>query len=140
MKRGSSCSNATATTPVRFECIEEVADVEVFGTESFIEANEFFASPTPAALGAVVAKSDAATMTDDVFSIGTPTVGSATPGPVLRERLRSKALEYEELKEELDELASFTRLEQQIGVHAHSVAKVSSEVILFGKKTCRKWN
>ena len=41
---------------------------------------------------------------------------------------------------ELDELASFTRLEQQIGVHAHSVAKVSSEVILFGKKTCRKWN
>ena len=116
-----------------FENIEECADLESVGTESFVEANQFFASANSSV---DVSRVDASTMTD--FPSQTPTKMSGTPAPVLRERLRMKQQENEDLKEELHELCSFTRLEQQIGVHSYTASK-SADVIKLNLKFKKKF-
>lgn len=105
-----------------FERTEEVS--ESFGTESFseqfVEANEFFSD-----LPTEIIKVDASTMTDaatfhDPAIQTTPLKGFSTPAPVLRERLVNMAKDLEELgeenanlRDEMHELCSFTRLEEK---------------------------
>ena len=85
------------------------------------------------------AKVDVATMTHVRESPFKQPCTPSTPVPVLRERLQrmrmsllNKEKENEDLKEELEDLTKFTRLEQEIGVHVQATAKnVASPVFFF---------
>ena len=114
--------------------------------EVFVSAERVFPRMTTPTAETLVMRVDASTMTDSplppmpgvidspggIFKRpGTP----STPVVVLRERvgklqrtLSLKEQENEDLREELDDLTNFTRLEQQIGVHAPVSAKLSTEV------------
>ena len=85
-----------------------------------------------------IAKVDVATMTDVRESPFKQPALPSTPVPVLREQLQrmrmllfNKEQESETLREELEDLKNFTRLEQDIGVHALATAKsVDSQVFI----------
>ena len=96
--------------------------------ECFIDATEFFVDSGN--------KRDVATMTD-CLSLASPFKGQRTPVPVLRERVHSlrqtleeKEKENEDLKGELNDLCSFTRLEQEIGVHFNQPNKVAAADVI----------
>ena len=122
--------------------LDEIAgDSDSIDSETFLPAEIVFSNvPEPVAAAVVaVAKVDVGTMTDvaeSPFKVpGTP----CTPVPVLRERvttlrmsLMKKEKENEDLREELDDLTNFTRLEQEIGVHAQATAKhAASSVFIY---------
>lgn len=121
--------------------IEEASgDSDSMDLETFVPAEVVFAKPMEP-----VTKTDAATMTDlpEASPFRKPfdspfrrpqTPG--TPAPVLRERLSllrktlaDKEQENNDLRDELEDLSNFTRLEQQIGVHAQSIAKSCSSQV-----------
>ena len=98
--------------------------------ECFIDATDFFVDSGNN-------KRDAATMTDSQSHAPSPFKNQRTPVPVLRERVHSlrqtldeKEKENEDLKEELNDLVSFTRLEQEIGVHFNHPAKPTATDVL----------
>lgn len=69
--------------------------------------------------------------------VPSPFKNQRTPVPVLRERVHSlrqtleeKEKENEDLKGELNDLCSFTRLEQEIGVHFNHSNKVSATDVI----------
>lgn len=119
---------------------EASGESESFDSENFVPAEMVFAKPSEP-----VAKVDAATMTElpqaSPFrkSFESPFKRPQTPGtpvPVLRERmlhlrktLQEREQENNDLREELEDLSNFTRLEQQIGVHAQSLVKTSSSQV-----------
>ncbi|KAI9560764.1 hypothetical protein GHT06_011716 [Daphnia sinensis] len=104
---------------------EASGDADCFESETFLPAEIVFSSVSDP-----VAKVSVGTMTDSGESpFKLPSVPS-TPVPVLRERvhrlrmtLMTKEKENEDLREELEDLTNFTRLEQEIGVHAQVTAK-----------------
>ena len=133
-----------------FERTEEVS--ESFGTESFIEASEFFADQQPAET-AVATRVDASTMTDTAAAVADPAIqttplkGFSTPAPVLRERLTSLAKDLQvlneenaHLRDEMHELCSFTRLEEKIGVHNYTGRKASSSEVRFNQSDCNPFD
>lgn len=113
--------------------IDEIAgDYDGFESETFMPAEMVFNTPTDQ-----VAKVNVGTMTDVAASPFKQPSVPCTPVPVLRERvlrlrmtLMNKEKENEDLREELEDLTNFTRLEQEIGVHAQVTAKnVASPVL-----------
>lgn len=97
-------------------------------SETFLPAEIVFCRVTESTL-----KVDACTMTETLPSPFVSTRTPCTPTPVLRKRvadlqktLLEKEKENNDLKEELEDLSHFTRLEQQIGVHASATAKNST--------------
>ena len=118
--------------------LEEITgDTDSIESEIFVPAYQVFFSPNRFS---AVTKSDAATMTElmppPCESPFRRPANPCTPVPVLRERLASlhktlsdKEQENEDLRGELDDLTSFTRLEQQIGVHAQVTAKNSASQV-----------
>ncbi|XP_057372757.1 uncharacterized protein LOC130693602 [Daphnia carinata] len=104
---------------------EASGDAESFESETFLPAEMVFSSVSDP-----VAKVSVGTMTDAGESpFKLPSVPS-TPVPVLRERVQrlrmtllNKEKENEDLREELEDLTNFTRLEQEIGVHPQVTAK-----------------
>ncbi|KAK4005430.1 hypothetical protein OUZ56_007143 [Daphnia magna] len=104
---------------------EASGDANSFESEIFFPAETVFSSVSDP-----VVKVSVGTMTDTGESpFKLPSVPS-TPVPVLRERLlrlrmtlTNKEKENEDLREELEDLTNFTRLEQEIGVHAQVTAK-----------------
>jgi len=122
---------------------EITGDADSIDSEIFVPADQIFYSPCESA---VTTKCDVATMTDGLA----PPLESpfrrpntpCTPAPVLRERLTSlrrtlseREQENEDLRGELEDLTSFTRLEQQIGVHAQVTAKNSASHV--GQNFCK---
>lgn len=94
-------------------------------SETFLPAELVFNKPTD-----LVTKVDVATMTEVEKSPFKQPYAPGTPVPVLKERLAhlrttllNKEKENKDLREELEDLTNFTRLEQQIGVHAEVIAK-----------------
>lgn len=117
---------------------EVVGDNDSIDNETFLPAEMVFSklseqvTPKP-----IRNKKDAATMTDYVAAspFKLPTT-PCTPVPVLRERvvrlrtnLSIKEKENQDLKDELEDLTNFTRLEQQIGVHAEATAKIADSQV-----------
>lgn len=121
--------------------LDEIAgDSDSIDSETFLPAEMVFSKLSDPVLPSVisVAKVDVATMTDVAESPFKLPGAPCTPVPVLRERVTSlrmtlmkKEKENEDLREELEDLTNFTRLEQQIGVHAQATAKhVASPVMI----------
>ena len=111
-------------------------------SELFFPAEHVFAKPAAAfsTLPVSSKKVDASTMTDGPPPTESPLfkrpATPSTPSNVLRERttslrraLSEKEREVEEVRRELDDLSSFTRLEQEIGVHSQITAKTSSSQV-----------
>lgn len=122
---------------------EDIAEGDSMDSESFVPAEVVFAKP-----GEPVTKVDAATMTElpqaSPFRkpFESPFRRPQTPGtpvPVLRERmmqlrktLEEREQENSDLREELEDLSNFTRLEQQIGVHVQATAKTCTSQVISG--------
>ncbi len=130
--------------------LDEIAgDSDSIDSETFLPAEMVFSKLSDPVLPVIsVAKVDVATMTDVAESPFKLPGAPCTPIPVLRERVTSlrmtllkKEKENEDLREELEDLTNFTRLEQQIGVHAQATAKhVDSPVMicLLLRNACSK--
>lgn len=112
---------------------EATVDSDNMDCETFLPAEMVFSK-----MSDQVTKVDAATMTDVPSSPFRMPTTPCTPVPVLRERmvrlrtnLSIKEKENQDLKEELEDLTNFTRLEQQIGVHAQATAKSTDSQVCF---------
>lgn len=116
---------------------EITGDTDSIDSEIFVPADQVFFNPSESS--AVTTKCDVATMTDCLAPLESPfrrPNTPSTPAPVLRDRLTTlrrtlseKEQENEDLRGELEDLTSFTRLEQQIGVHAQVTAKNSASQV-----------
>ena len=117
--------------------LDEIAgDGDSIESETFLPAEMVFSKisdPTTS-----LAKVDKETMTDIVQSPFKIPGAPCTPVPVLRERVASlrvsllkKEMENADLMEEFKELTNFTRLEQEIGVHAQATAKHAASPVVI---------
>jgi hypothetical protein len=123
--------------------IDEVpAELDSLDSETFLPAEMVFKSKSCDP----VTKVDVSTMTDVKESPFKQPCVPSTPVPILRERLQrmrmsllNKEKENENLREELEDLTNFTRLEQEIGVHVQTTAKnVASPVFVLILLTNKK--
>lgn len=106
-------------------------DSDSIESESFLPAELVFSK-----MSDPVAKIDVATMTDVSLTPFKFPNAPCTPVPVLRERttrlqmnLVKRDKEIQDLRDELEDLTNFTRLEQEIGVHHQVTAKNADSAV-----------